>query len=106
MVNGGAERLTDSGQRLAPARAHATVFATSVHASSACSMATRCAMTWTASPLIGFPCLVWGTWENKAMARQRGELVPIGEVVSGLDDVPAIRDGSPRRGRASPWPIR
>ena len=32
------------------------------------------------------------------MARQRGELVPIGEVVSGLDDVPvkAIRDASPQ----------
>ena len=32
------------------------------------------------------------------MQRQRGELVPIGEVVSGLDDelVPAIRDGSPQ----------
>ena len=25
--------------------------------------------------------LVWGTWENEAMERQRGELVPIGEVV-------------------------
>ena len=32
------------------------------------------------------------------MQRQRGELVPIGEVVSGLDDVlvPAIRDDSPQ----------
>ena len=30
------------------------------------------------------------------MQRQRGELVLIGEVVSGLDDVPAIRDGSPQ----------
>ena len=30
------------------------------------------------------------------MQRQRGELVPIGEVVSGLDDVPAIRDASPQ----------
>ena len=31
------------------------------------------------------------------MYRQRGELVPIGEVVSGLDGpVKAIRDASPR----------
>ena len=32
------------------------------------------------------------------MQRQRGELVPIGEVVSGLADVlvPAIRDDSPQ----------
>ena len=32
------------------------------------------------------------------MQRQRGELVPIGEVVSGLDDVlvPAIREASPQ----------
>ena len=30
------------------------------------------------------------------MQRQRGELIPIGEVVSGLDDVPAIRDDSPQ----------
>ena len=32
------------------------------------------------------------------MQRQRGELVPIREVVSGLDDVlvPAIRDDSPQ----------
>ena len=30
------------------------------------------------------------------MQRQRGEWVPIGEVVSGLDDVPAIRDASPQ----------
>ena len=32
------------------------------------------------------------------MQRQRGELVPIGEVVSGLDDalVPAIRDATPQ----------
>ena len=32
------------------------------------------------------------------MQRERGELVPIGEVVSGLDDmsVPAIRDDSPQ----------
>ena len=32
------------------------------------------------------------------MQRQRGELVPIGAVVSGLDDVlvPAIRDDSPQ----------
>ena len=34
------------------------------------------------------------------MARERGELVPIGEVVPGLDDVPAIREAPPpaRRG--------
>ena len=30
------------------------------------------------------------------MQRKRGKLVPIGEVVSGLDDVPAIRDDSPQ----------
>ena len=32
------------------------------------------------------------------MQRQRGELVPIGEVVSGLDDVlvPAIREATPQ----------
>ena len=30
------------------------------------------------------------------MQRKRAELVPIGEVVSGLDDVPAIRDVSPQ----------
>ena len=30
------------------------------------------------------------------MQRQRGELVPIGEVVSGLDDVPALREASPQ----------
>ena len=30
------------------------------------------------------------------MQRKRGELVPIGEVVSGLDDVSAIRDDSPQ----------
>ena len=30
------------------------------------------------------------------MQCQRGELVPIGEVLSGLDDVPAIRDDSPQ----------
>ena len=43
------------------------------------------------------------------MQRQRGELAPIGEVVSGLDDVlvPAVRDATPpaRRG-FSPLPIR
>ena len=35
------------------------------------------------------------------MQRKRGELVPIGEVVSGLDDVlvPAIRDDSPQARR-------
>ena len=30
------------------------------------------------------------------MQRQRGELVPIGDAVSGLDDVPEIRDDSPQ----------
>ena len=40
------------------------------------------------------------------MQRQRDEWVPIGEVVSGLDDVPAIRDDSPQARRASPLPIR
>ena len=30
------------------------------------------------------------------MQRQRSELVPIGEVVSGLDDVPALREASPQ----------
>ena len=30
------------------------------------------------------------------MQRKRAELVPIGEVVSGLDDVPAIRDATPQ----------
>ena len=37
------------------------------------------------------------------MQRKRGELVPIGEVVSGLDDVlvPAIRDDSPQAARHS-----
>ena len=35
------------------------------------------------------------------MQRKRGELVPIGEVVSGLDDarVPAIRNDSPQARR-------
>ena len=44
-----------------------------------------------------WPCFVWGTWENKAMQRQRGELVPIGEVVADLDGpVKAIREASPQ----------
>ena len=30
------------------------------------------------------------------MQRQRGELVPIGDAVYGLDDVPAIRDDAQR----------
>ena len=30
------------------------------------------------------------------MQRKRAELVPIGEIVSGLDDVSAIRDDSPQ----------
>ena len=53
---------------------------------------------------------VWGTWENKAMARQRKtSLVPIGEVVADLDD--GLVKSDPRRlapGAASlsPWPIR
>ena len=33
------------------------------------------------------------------MQRNPGELVPIGEVVSGLDDVPTIRDDSPQARR-------
>ena len=33
------------------------------------------------------------------MQRNPGELVPIGEVVPGLDDVPAIRDDSPQARR-------
>ena len=33
------------------------------------------------------------------MQRQRDELVPIGEVVSGLDDVPALREASPQARR-------
>ena len=33
------------------------------------------------------------------MQRQRGELVPIGEVVSGLDDVPALREATPQARR-------
>ena len=35
------------------------------------------------------------------MQRKRGEWVPIGDAVSGLDDglVPAIRDGSPQAGQ-------
>ena len=33
------------------------------------------------------------------MHRQRGGLVPIGDAVSGLDDVPAIRDASPQARR-------
>ena len=32
----------------------------------------------------------------KTMQRQRGELVPIGDAVYGLDDVPAIRNDSPQ----------
>ena len=31
------------------------------------------------------PGLVWGTWGNETMQRQRGELVPIGEVVGMFD---------------------
>ena len=33
------------------------------------------------------------------MQRKRGGVVPIGEVVTGLDDVPAIRDASPQARR-------
>ena len=41
------------------------------------------------------------------MQRKRAELVPIGEVVSGLDDVPAIpRRHAPRRCATSPRPIK
>ena len=45
----------------------------------------------------GLSTLIYNS-QNKAMQRQRGELVPIGEVVSGLDDVlvPAIRDATPQ----------
>ena len=41
------------------------------------------------------------------MRRQRGELVPIGEALSGLGGlVPAIRETPPPARRASPSPIR
>ena len=40
------------------------------------------------------------------MQRERDGLVPIGDAVYGLDDVPAIRNDSPRRGTTSPKPIR
>ena len=41
--------------------------------------------------------LVWGKWENKPMQRQRGELVPIGEVIVDLPGpVKAIREASPQ----------
>ena len=33
------------------------------------------------------------------MQRKRAELVPIGEVVSGLDDVPALREATPQARR-------
>ena len=39
----------------------------------------------------------------KTMQRQRGELVPIGDAVYGLDDVPALREASPQAMRLS-WP--
>ena len=39
------------------------------------------------------------------MQRQRGELVPIGEVIDDLDG-PAIPSASPRRGTPSPLPIK
>ena len=43
------------------------------------------------------PCFVWGTCENKPMQRQRGELIPIWEVVSGLDGpVKETREASPQ----------
>ena len=43
------------------------------------------------------PSLVWGTWENKTMQRQRGELVPIGDALADLGGpVKAIRDASPQ----------
>ena len=41
------------------------------------------------------------------MQRQRGELVPIGDVLAGLGGpMKSIRETRPRRGGASPWPIR
>ena len=41
------------------------------------------------------------------MQRERGELVPIGDALSGLDGpVKAIREATPRRGTLSPWPIK
>ena len=41
------------------------------------------------------------------MQRQRGDLVPIGEVVADLDGpVQAIRDASPQKGRGSGWLVR
>ena len=36
------------------------------------------------------------------MQRKRGELVPIGEVVSGLDDVPAVSAGGPPAALSAP----
>ena len=38
------------------------------------------------------------------MQRKRGELVPIGEVVSGLDDVPAVSAGGPPAALSAPEP--
>ena len=41
--------------------------------------------------------LVWGTWENKAMQRKHGELVPISEVMADLPGpVQALREVSPQ----------
>ena len=41
------------------------------------------------------------------MQRKRGELVPIGDALSGMGGpVQAIRDDSPQADTPSPWPIR
>ena len=40
--------------------------------------------------------LVWGTWENRGMQRQRGELVPVAEVIADLSGpVQALRETPP-----------
>ena len=44
---------------------------------------------------------VWVLWENRAMQRQRGELIPVGKIIGGLSGpVQAIREAPPpaRRG--------
>ena len=41
------------------------------------------------------------------MQRQRGELVPLGDALSGMGGpVAAIRDATPQARTPSPWPIR
>ena len=41
------------------------------------------------------------------MQRQRGELVPIGDALADLGGpMKPLRDDSPQRGGASPWPIK